>query len=123
MNDASLASALSRLDAVKDVMTVQRVFGEPTQVDGVTVMPVAVLRGGGGGGGGGGSSPDRNEQGEGAGIGFGVNARAVGVFAVKDGTVTWQPAVDVTRIVLGSQLVALAAIFFVGRALRHRHTH
>ena len=123
MNDTALMSALSRLDAVKDVMTVQRVFGEPTQVDGVTVMPVAVVRGGAGGGGGGGSTPDENEQGEGAGIGFGVNARPVGVFSVKDGAVTWQPAVDVTRIVLGSQLVALAALFFVGRALRHRHSH
>ncbi len=126
MNDSSIASALSRLDAVKDVMTVKRVFGEPTQVDGVTVMPVAVVRGGGGGGGGGsggGSTPDQKEQGEGAGMGFGVNTRPIGVFAVQDGTLTWQPAVDVTRIVLGSQLVALAALFFVGRALRHRHTH
>jgi len=123
MNDTALASALSRLDAVKDVMTVRRVFGEPTQIDGVTVMPVAVVRGGGGGGGGGGSMPEQKEQGEGAGIGFGVNARPVGVFAVKDGAVTWQPAVDVTRIVLGSQLVALAAIFFVGRAFRRRHAH
>jgi uncharacterized spore protein YtfJ len=123
MNDTAIASALSRLDAVKDVMSVQRVFGEPTQIDGITVMPVAVVRGGGGGGGGGGPTPDQNEQGEGAGIGFGVHTRPIGVFAVKSGTVTWQPAVDVTRIVLGSQLVALAAIFFVGRALRHRHTH
>jgi uncharacterized spore protein YtfJ len=123
MNDTALASALSRLDAVKDVMTVQRVFGEPTQVDGVTVMPVAVVRGGGGGGGGGGSMPDQQEQGEGAGIGFGVNARPIGVFAVKDGAVTWQPAVDVTRIVLGSQLVAFAALLVVARALRHRHSH
>jgi uncharacterized spore protein YtfJ len=123
MSDTSLSNALSRLDAVKDVMTVQRVFGEPTEVDGVTVVPVAVVRGGGGGGGGGGSMPDQKEQGEGAGIGFGVNARAIGVFAVKEGTVTWQPAVDVTRIVLGSQVVAIAAIFFVSRALRHRHRH
>jgi uncharacterized spore protein YtfJ len=122
MNDTAIASALSRLDAVKDVMSVQRVFGEPTQIDGVTVMPVAVVRGGGGGGGGAGPTPGQQEQGEGAGLGFGVNARPIGVFAVNGGTVTWQPAVDVTRIVLGSQLVALAALFFVGRALRHRHT-
>jgi uncharacterized spore protein YtfJ len=104
-------------------MTVQRVFGEPMQVDGVTVLPVAVVRGGGGGGGGGGSSTDQQDLGEGAGIGFGVNTRPVGVFTMKDGTVTWQPAVDVTRIVIGSQLVALAALFLVGRALRHRHRH
>jgi uncharacterized spore protein YtfJ len=124
MNDTAVMNALQRLDAVKDVMTVQRVFGEPTQVDGITVVPVAVVRGGGGGGGGGGTSTsDDPEQGEGAGIGFGVNARPVGVFTVKDGAVAWQPAVDVTRIVLGSQLVALAAIFVIGRALRHRHAH
>ena len=122
MNDTAISNALSRLDAVKDMMTVQRVFGEPTQVDGITVLPVAVVRGGGGGGGGGGSMPDQKEQGEGAGIGFGVNTRPIGVFVVKDGAVTWQPAVDVTRIVLGSQLVALAAVFFVP-ALRHRHAH
>jgi uncharacterized spore protein YtfJ len=123
MTTTALSNALSRLDAVKDVMTVQRVFGEPTQVDGVTVLPVAVVRGGGGGGGGGGSMLEQQEQGEGAGIGFGVNARGVGVFVVKDEIVTWQPAVDVTRIVLGSQLVALAAIVVVGSVLRHRHRH
>jgi uncharacterized spore protein YtfJ len=124
MNDSALASALTKLDAVKDVMAVNRVFGEPMQVDGITVIPVAVVRGGGGGGGGGGSSmADQSDQGEGAGVGFGVNTRGMGVFAVRDGAVVWQPAVDVTRIVLGSQLVALAALFFVGRALRHRHSH
>jgi uncharacterized spore protein YtfJ len=123
MNEQSLSSALSRLDAVKDVMTVQRVFGEPTQVDGVTVVPVAIVRGGAGGGGGGGTAPNENQQGEGAGVGFGVNTRALGVFAVRDGNVSWQPAVDVTRIVVGSQLVALAAIVVIGSVLRHRHRH
>ena len=123
MNEAALTNALSRLDAVKDVMTVQRVFGEPTQIDGVTVMPVAVVRGGAGGGGGGGTTPEKDQQGEGAGVGFGVNTRGMGVFAVRDGSVTWQPAVDVTRIVLGSQLVALAAIVVVGSVLRRRHRH
>jgi uncharacterized spore protein YtfJ len=122
MNE-TLTSVVAKLDAVKDVMTVQRVFGEPTVVDGITVMPVAVVRGGGGAGGGGGSMPEEEQQGEGAGMGFGLNARGLGVFAVKDGKVTWQPAVDVTRIVLGSQLVTLAAIVVVGSVLRHRHKH
>ena len=81
----------------------------------VVVLPVAVVRGVGGGGGGG-SMPEQKEQGEGAGIGFGVNTRPVGVFTVKDGAVTWQPAIGVTRIVLGSQLVALAALFFATAA-------
>jgi hypothetical protein len=37
-------------------------------------------------------------------------------YIVKDGEVTWQPAIDVMRIVLGGQLPCLAAIF----ALRGR---
>ena len=122
MNETALADALSRLDAVKDVMTAKRVFGEPTQVDGVTVIPVAVVRGGGGGGGG--SKPEQKE-GHGVGIGYGVDARAIGVFSVKDGAVTWKPAIDVTRIVLGlgAQFTALAAVVFLGRRRRHRHPH
>ena len=123
MTDTALDNVVSNLDAVKDVITVQRVFGEPTHVDGVTVLPVAVVRGGGGAGGGGGSMPDENQRGEGAGLGFGINARGIGVYAVKNGDITWQPAVDVTRIVLGAQLVALAAVIVVGGVLRYRHRH
>ena len=123
MTDTPFATAVGKLNAIKDVMTVQRVFGEPTQVDGVTVLPVAAVRGGGGAGGGGGSMPDEHQQGEGAGLGFGVQARGMGVFAVKDGTVTWQPAVDVTRIVVGGQIVALTAFMLLARALRHRRRH
>ena len=123
MTDTALGNVVSKLNAIKDVMTVQRVFGEPTQVDGITVMPVAVVRGGGGAGGGGDPMPDENQQGEGAGLGFGLNARGIGVYAVRDGDITWQPAVDVTRIVLGAQIVALAAVIVVGAALRHRYRH
>ena len=72
MDDTALKNVVTRLDAIKDVMTVQRVFGEPAQVDGITVVPVAVVRGGAGAGGGGGTMPDENQQGEGAGMGFGV---------------------------------------------------
>lgn len=83
-------------------MTARRVFGDPIEVGGVTVIPVARV----GGGGGGGSSP--NDQG---GVGFGLNARPAGVYVVRDGTAVWRPAVDVNRIVLGGQLVAIAAIW------------
>ena len=55
---SAMTSALSRLDAVKDVLTVKRVFGDAYEVDGVTVIPVAAVRGGGGGGGGEGDAPD-----------------------------------------------------------------
>jgi hypothetical protein len=114
------SDALSKLEVVKDVLTVRRVFGDAYEADGVTVIPVAALRGAGGGGGGEGRTPDAEGTGSGAGVGFAVNVRPVGVFAVKDGTVTWSPALDVMRIVLGGQAVALAGILILGRMLARR---
>ena len=116
---SALASALSRLGAVHDVLTVKRVFGDAYEVGGVTVIPVATVRGGGGGGGGEGDAPDAQGTGSGAGLGFGVNVRPVGAFVVKDGTVTWSPSIDVMRIVMGGQLVAIAGILVFGRILTH----
>jgi uncharacterized spore protein YtfJ len=121
--ESALSRALSRLDAIKEVLTVKRVFGDAYEADGVTVIPVAAVRGGGGGGGGEGVAPNAQGTGSGAGLGFGVNVRPVGVFAVKDGTVTWSPSIDVMRIVLGGQLVALAGIIAFGRILTHRRRH
>jgi uncharacterized spore protein YtfJ len=119
MSDTAISDALGRLDAVKDIMSVRRVFGDPYVVDGANVIPVVAIRGGGGGGGGTGGA-EGQAQGTGTGLGFGVNARPVGVFVVKDGNVQWMPAVDVVRIVLGGQLVALAAIVLLRGVLMRR---
>jgi hypothetical protein len=43
--------------------------------------------------------------------------RPVGVVVVQGGNVKWQPTVDVNRIVLGGQLLALAAILVIRRLL------
>ena len=40
------------IERARDVMNVGLVFGEPIHQNGVTVVPVAAVRGGGGGGGG-----------------------------------------------------------------------
>jgi uncharacterized spore protein YtfJ len=120
---SAITSALSRLDAVKDVLTVKRVFGDAYEVDGVTVIPVAAVRGGGGAGGGEGDSPVAQGTGAGGGVGFGVNVRAVGTVVISGGTVTWVPAVDVTRIVFGGQVVAIVGILVFGRILTHRRRH
>jgi uncharacterized spore protein YtfJ len=63
MTDSNLDTALARLDAVKDTMTVSRVFGAAYEADGVTIIPVASVRGGGGGGGGEGEAADRTGSG------------------------------------------------------------
>lgn len=104
--------------AVREALSARQVFGAPVERDGVTVIPAATVIGGGGGGAGSGSQPSEGgaaatEQGSGAGIGFGLVAWASGAFEIRDGRVTWRPAVDITRIVLaalGLGLVALRAI-------------
>jgi uncharacterized spore protein YtfJ len=121
--ESALSSALAKLDALKEIMTVKRVFGDAYQTDGVTVIPVAAVRGGGGGGGGEGTASNAQGTGTGGGLGFGVNMRPVGVFVVKDGTVAWTPSIDVMRIVLGGQLVALAGILTLGFVLRRGRRH
>src|SRR3954447_23083581 len=78
-----------------------RVYGEPYEKDGVTVIPVSVVRAGGGFGSG--SNSDSKEAGEGG--GGGVVARPVGAYVIRDGRVRWEPAVDVTRIAIGGQIL------------------
>ena len=85
---------------VRDTLTIERVFGEPIETEGVTIIPAAVVRGGGGGGG------DSELNGGG---GFGVQARPAGAYVIRDGAVTWRPAIDVNRLLLlGIGLVLLA---------------
>jgi uncharacterized spore protein YtfJ len=112
------------LAKAQDSISVKRVYGEPIERDGVLIIPAAKV-GGGGGGGVGEGTDENSRQGSGTGTGFGIGAKPVGVFVVKDGEVTWQPAVDVTRIVLGGQIVAIVGLLTIrklfGRHRRHRH--
>ena len=68
------------------------------------VIPVAKVMGGAGGGGGEGNK--EGESGTGFGTGFGLQARPVGVYMVRDGEVVWKPAIDVTRLAKGGQVLA-----------------
>lgn len=108
------------LDKARDVLDVKRVYGEPYQADGVTVIPAARVRGGGGGGEGEGESSDREGRNGGSGGGFGLTASPVGVFVIRDGKVRWQPAVDVNRVVLGGQITAIVALLTLQSVLRRR---
>jgi uncharacterized spore protein YtfJ len=121
-NGSGLDATMARIEGVKDALTVRRLFGDPYELEGVTVIPVAVVRGGAGGGGGEGTGDQNGKvgSGSGGGMGFGINARPVGVYVVKDGEVSWQPAVDVMRIVVGGQVLALVAILAL-RSLFRRH--
>jgi uncharacterized spore protein YtfJ len=99
------AAVVHELDEVRDAMRAGRVFGDPYERDGVTVIPAARISGGGGAGGGQGESPD--ESGGGFGTGFGLNARPVGMIVIdRDGQVSWRPTVDATLIARSGQVLA-----------------
>ena len=97
------------LAQARDAMTVKRVFGEPYEKNGVTVIPAARVQGGAGGGGG--EGPEG--QGRGSGTGFGLSARPVGAYLIRGDEVTWRPSVDLNRIVLGGQIVAIVALLTI----------
>ena len=83
---------------MRDAITVRRVYGEPYQEDGVTIIPAAHVVGGGGGG--------CDTLGNG-GSGFGMSARPVGAWVIKDGDATWRPSIDLNRTILMGQIVGI----------------
>ncbi len=97
-------NALEAIKEARDAMTVRRVYGDPYQEEGVTVIPAATVMGGAGGGG--------DQAGNGGG-GFGVVARPAGAWVIKDGDVRWRPAIDLNRTIFMGELVAIAALLTV----------
>jgi len=102
------------ISKAQDAITVKRVYGEPYERDGLVVIPAAEIRGAVGGGGG----EDPTRGGSGSGGGFGVGARPVGAYVIESGHVRWEPAVDVTRIVLQAMFAALGVTFLLRRRRR-----
>lgn len=128
-------------ETARDALTVRRVFGDPIIQGDLTIVPVAQVSGGSGLGFGSGSLDARRRAtdtpeheadapapggaegggtGDGGGGGFGVSVRALGVFVIRGDDVVWQPAVDMTRVILGGQVVGALAILALARALRRR---
>lgn len=106
------------LKGAESVMTAGRVFGEPYEKDGITVIPAAALRAGGGGG----RGEPRGEltRGTGTGGGFGLMAKPIGAYVIKDGRVSWRPALDLNRLLSIAGAVFAGALFAFGAARRPR---
>jgi len=103
------------LTGAQGAMTARRVFGDPIEIRGVTILPVATVGGGGGGG---------QRGSEDGGVGFGIRARPAGVYVIRDGgSVSWQPALNLNLVILGGQLVALAAILSLRTVFAARARH
>ena len=100
------------LQQTNDAITVRRVYGEAIERDGSLIIPVAKVAGGGGGG--------SDTEGNGGG-GFGVRATPAGVFIVRaGGEVSWEPALDLNRIILGGQVIAVVALLVLRSILKRR---
>jgi hypothetical protein len=83
-------------------LAAKRVYSEPVQHDGVTIITAAAIRGGGG-------VREGAQQAEGRG-GMGLQARPVGAYVIRGGEVKWKPAFDLSRAVFRGQVVAFTAL-------------
>jgi uncharacterized spore protein YtfJ len=106
---------------VRESMTVRTAIGEPVVHEGVVIVPAAKVRGGAGGGvGGENAGAGENES---SGAGFGMSTTPVGAFVIKNGTVTWRPAIDVNKVILGGQIVAIAVLLTIRTIVKVRAKH
>jgi uncharacterized spore protein YtfJ len=89
------------LQGARDAITVRRVYGAAIEREGVTLVPAAMVIGGGGGGG--------DDAGNGGG-GFGLMARPIGAWSIRDGDVSWQPAIDLPLLAAIGGLTLIGAL-------------
>jgi hypothetical protein len=103
----NLREARQLIDGLETDADASRVFGQPYETsDGVTVIAVAKVRGR--------SKPGADDT------RFRLSAKPVGVFVVKAGNATWQPAVDAERIAIMGILVGLVSAVLAGIAMVRR---
>ncbi len=95
---------------MQDAATVKRVYGEPYEKDGVSVVPAARVSARGGSG--------TARGGEHSGGGFRVDAEPVGAYVIRDGEVEWQPVFDLSAVVLRGQLVGMVALLILWAVIR-----
>ena len=89
---------------IAENFTAKRVYSEPCQSGDITVIPAAEVRGGGGLGG----------REDGGGGGMSLRARPVGAYVIKGNVVKWKPALDLSRVIFGGQMVAVTALLVLG---------
>jgi uncharacterized spore protein YtfJ len=76
--------------ALRDQVSVQRVFGERIELDRVTIIPVAAVHG---------CRCQKPGEEDGRSCGF-SSTRPVGLVVIRDGDVEWEPALDLSRLAL-----------------------
>jgi uncharacterized spore protein YtfJ len=99
----------------QDTATVERVYGEPHEKGGTTVIPAARVSARGGSG--------AARGGEHSGGGFRSDAEPVGVFVIKDGEVEWKPVFDLSSVVRRGQLIGFVALLVLRALIRALRGH
>ncbi len=97
---------------------VRTVFGDPIQLDGRTVIPVAAVQYGFGMGGGTGPKKEEGEAPAGGGGGGGIRIDPVAFAEVADGKIKVVPIINVGRLAVVAALVAVWGIFWMTRTIR-----
>lgn len=103
------------VEQARESLGSKRVFGEPYEKNGVTVIPAARVMGGAAGG----DSAEKSGEpgsiegvkGTGQGIGYGMIGSPAGAFVIKGNDVSWMPAIDVNRMMFGFQIMFI--VFFL----------
>jgi uncharacterized spore protein YtfJ len=127
--EAMLDKLMTRFGDIQGKATVKTVFGEPMEVHGRTIVPVAKVRYGFGMGMGragrhdgekhnGGEHEGKEHGGAGGGGGGGVSIRPLAVLEITDRETKITPIVDVTRVALGGIILTAWGIYWLSRALR-----
>jgi uncharacterized spore protein YtfJ len=94
------------------------VYGEPIEIDGRKVIPVASVRYAFGMGGGTGPKPEEADAPGGGGGGGGLRVRPVALIEVTDGKVKVEPIVDVSRLGMMAMLVGAWSVFWIAYTIR-----
>jgi uncharacterized spore protein YtfJ len=117
-----LDKLIDRIGDVQGRATVRTVFGDPIEVHGRTIIPVAKVRFGFGMGMGRGNHKDDEKYDDdhhrAAGGGGGAVMRPLAVIEISDGQTKVTPIADVTRIALAAIALAAWGIFWVSRTIR-----
>jgi uncharacterized spore protein YtfJ len=94
------------------------VYGEPIEIDGRKVIPVASVQYGFGMGGGLGPKQDESDPPGGGGGGGGMRVRPVALIEVADGKVKVEPIVDVSRLAMMAMFVGAWSVFWIAYTIR-----
>ena len=109
-------------ERVRDTANVKVVFGDPIEMSGVTVIPVATVKVAGGGGGGTGRLgrlplEGEEQQQSGMGLGLQIMTKPLGYIEVVEGKAKLVPIVDVTKVAIVSMVTTGLAFVSLAKIL------